>query len=478
MTAPAPVLWWLRRDFRLADNPALAAAVASGRPVIPVFLRDPLVEALAAAPKWRLGRAVEVFAATLAGTGARLILRSGGAAATLAALAAETGADTVVWNRLYDPETRARDTAVKARLKAQGIDARSFAGHLLAEPWEVATGQGGPYRVFTPFWKAVRGRAVPAPAPAPRALRPPAVWPASETLADWRLGAAMHRGAAVVAAHAPAGESAAETRLAQFVAGPLDRYALDRDRLDRNGTSGLSAHLALGEIGIRALWHAGLGARARGSPGAEAFLRQLGWRDFAHHLAFHTPALLTGNWRAEWDGFPWQADEDRPEVVAWKQGRTGVPLVDAGMRELQVTGTMHNRARMVAASYLTKHLLGHWRIGLRWFEAHLVDWDPANNALGWQWVAGSGPDAAPFFRIFNPETQRAKFDPEGGYVRRWIAEGQVAPGAEARAFFDAVPARWRLGPDAPYPAPVVAPEAGRRQALAAYEAFRAGAAAV
>ncbi|WP_116131732.1 deoxyribodipyrimidine photo-lyase [Tropicimonas sp. IMCC34043] len=473
MSAAGPILLWLRRDFRLGDNPALAAAAATGRPVIPVFVRDPLVDALGAAPKWRLGRALGCFDHALQSVGSRLILRSGPASEVLTGLAAETGADAIFWNRLYEAAPRDRDTALKAALKQRGLEAKSFAGTLLAEPWEIATGQGGPYRVFTPFWKALRARGAAAPAPTPATLAAPPRWPGSEALEDWQLGTAMRRGGEVVAAHARIGEAAAEERLAAFLDGPVDDYGADRDRIDRDGTSGLGAHLALGEIGIRRLWQAGLAARAQGRQGAEAFLRQLAWRDFAHHLAFHTPALLTGNWRADWDGFPWDDTPDRPEVLAWKQGRTGVPLVDAGMREMQVTGTMHNRARMVAASYLTKHLLAHWRIGLHWFEDHLVDWDPANNAMGWQWVAGSGPDAAPFFRIFNPETQRARFDPDGAYVRRWIAEGQADPPETALAFFRAVPQRWGLGPGDSYPAkPVVALDVGRKRALDAYQRFK------
>jgi deoxyribodipyrimidine photo-lyase len=193
------------------------------------------------------------------------------------------------------------------------------------------------------------------------------------------------------------------------------------------------------------------------------------WREFAYHLMYHTPHILSGNWKPDWDAFPWNTDEDHPHVIAWKQGRTGIRFVDAAMREMYVTGRMHNRGRMIVASYLTKHLLSHWKIGLKWFEDCLIDWDPASNAMGWQWAAGSGPDAAPYFRVFNPVTQLDKFDPKGEYVAQWIAEGRRAPSQTALSYFNAIPRQWGLAPDLVYPAPVVAADAGRARALAAYE---------
>ena len=232
----------------------------------------------------------------------------------------------------------------------------------------------------------------------------------------------------------------------------------------------MSEYLALGEISPRTCWHAGLSALHRGAKGAEKWLKELVWREFAYHLMYHTPRILTGNWREEWAAFPWNEDADRPEVLAWKQGRTGEPFVDAAMREMYVTGTMHNRARMIVASYLTKHLMTHWRIGQKWFEECLTDWDPASNAMGWQWVAGSGPDASPYFRIFNPATQLEKFDPDGEYLARWLAEGRDRPSPTALAYFDAVPRRWELSPKDAKPQPLVELSEGRKRALAAYEA--------
>jgi deoxyribodipyrimidine photo-lyase len=471
MADGSPILYWVRRDFRLTDNPALAAAAASGRPVIPVFLNDEGVAALGAAPRWRLGEGVAAFAAALKDAGSRLVLRTGPALAALERLVAETGAGAVWWGRLYDPVSKARDTAVKAALKARGIDARSFAGHLLHEPWEVETGQGGFYRVYTPFWKAVAPREVAAPLPAPGRIAAPEAWPASDRLADWRLGAMMRRGAAVVAVHAGVGEATAQDRLAAFLAQGIDGYATARDRPDLPGTSKLSENLSLGEISARSVWHAGLRARAEGRAGAETFLKELVWREFSYHLLHHTPHIVERNWRDEWDGFPWASDG--PAAERWRRGMTGEPFVDAAMREMYVTGTMHNRGRMIVASYLTKHLLTHWRIGLDWFADCLIDWDPAANAMGWQWAAGSGPDAAPYFRIFNPATQAEKFDPKGAYRRRFVAELSPRPGTEALAFFEAAPRSWGLDPRARYPAPMVDLAEGRARALAAYAQARA-----
>ncbi len=463
-----PLILWFRRDLRLGDQPMLAAALTSGRPLVPVFVLDPETEALGAAPKWRLGLAVAAFARALEGIGLRLTLRRGPALAVLQALAAETGAGGVWWSRLYDPASVARDTAVKAALRAAGGEAESFAGHLLHEPWTVQTGQGGFYRVFTPYWRAVRDRGVALPEAAALRARGPGAWPASDRLEDWQLGRAMNRGAAVVAPYQAVGEAAARKKLGVFLDGPVVGYDAARDLPGVQGTSRLSENLTYGEIGIREVWHAGLRARAEGKAGAEGFLRELAWREYAYHLMHHTPQITHANWKPEWDSFPWRGDT--PDAERWRRGMTGEPFVDAAMREMFVTGTMHNRARMVAASYLCKHLLTDWRIGLDWFADCLTDWDPASNALGWQWVAGSGPDAAPYFRVFNPSGQAEKFDATGEYRRRFVAELSPKPGPEALGFFAAAPRAWGLDAGQPYPAPVVDLAEGRARALAAYGA--------
>jgi len=466
-----PILLWLRRDLRLSDHPALLAAVATGRAVVPIFIHDPHETPLGAAPRWRLGQGLERFGAALQQRGARLVLRRGPALGVLRAVIAETGAGAVYWSRQYDGEARARDGAIKAALRAQGIEARSFAGWLLSEPWEVMTGQGGAYRVYTPFWKALRGRDFGAPEPAPGKWRQPEQWPHSERLSDWALGAAMQRGGAIVARHAQVGEAAAQDRLGSFIATRVEGYGERRDYPALNACSGLSENLAYGEISPRQVWHQGMGALVQGRAGAERFLQEVVWREFAAHLMYHFPELARNCWRGEWEAFGWRADNEHAE--AWRRGMTGEPFVDAAMREMFVTGTMHNRSRMIVASYLCKHLLTDWRVGRAWFETCLIDWDPASNAMGWQWVAGSGPDAAPYFRVFNPAGQAEKFDPQGSYRRKFIAEGHSRPEQTALDFFAACPPSWGLSPDQKYPAPLIELAQGRARALAAYADFRA-----
>ena len=470
MAHTSPTLLWLRRDLRLSDHPALCAAVARGGPVIPVYIRDGVLRSLGTAPKWRLGLSLADLQTRLEARGSGLVLRSGEALEVLRALARETGAGAVYWSRAYDPDSIARDTEVKAALAEDGLDAQSHLGHLLFEPWTVETKTGGYYKVYTPMWKAVRDRDVPQPEQTPGDIPAPTDWPDGERLDDWALGAGMDRGAEICLPYQRVGEEAAQGRLGWFVGHAIGDYEAKRDLPAEDGTSCLSENLALGEISPRQCWHAGQRAlRDGGGKGAEAWLQELVWREFAYHLAYHTPRITSDNWREEWDAFPWNEDEERADVIAWKQGRTGEPFVDAAMREMYVTGRMHNRARMIVASYLTKHLLSHWKIGKRWFEEHLTDWDPASNAMGWQWSAGSGPDATPYFRVFNPETQLDKFDRDGAYRKRWIAEGYGRPSQSALSYFDAIPRSWGLSPDQDYPQRVVGLKEGRQRALEAYE---------
>lgn len=463
----APAIWWIRRDFRLSDNPALTAAAKAGR-VVPVFICDETVEGLGAAPKWRLGLGLEHLIGTLEGAGATVVLRAGDARVVIPALAEELGAASVHWSRAYDKDAIARDTDVKSTLKARGVEAKSHAGHLLHEPWTVETKTGGYYKVYSPYWRAVKDVDV-----GPALPKPEVTWARVETesdaLEDWALGAAMKRGADVVADHVHVGEEAARARLAAFITHHVDDYKAKRDFPAAPVCSGLSENLTYGEISPRAIWHAGARAMAEGAKGAEHFLKELVWREFAYHLLYHEPDLPTENHREGWDSFPWREDERLAEVKAWKQGRTGVDFVDAAMREMYVTGTMHNRARMIVASYLTKHMMVHWRVGRAWFEECLIDWDPASNAMGWQWVAGCGPDAAPYFRIFNPDGQAEKFDADGTYLRAWIAEGQSAPTKTALSYFDAIPKSWPMSASDPRPDPIVGLKEGRERALAAYE---------
>ena len=464
----SPIIMWFRRDLRLADHAALTAACATGRPVIPVFIHDDQVTTLGAAPKMRLGMSVESLARSLVGVGSRLILRKGDALTILRSLVAETGAGAVYWSRLYDPLAKARDTAVKAALTFDGVEAKSFAGHLLFEPWTVATKTGGFYKVYTPMWRSVRNRDVSVSLPAPASISPPEAWPQSDQLDDWQMASAMRRGANILATHCIVGEAAAGDRLDGFIEERIGRYVQNRDLPAIRGTSGLSENLTYGEISPRICWHAGQRALEEGKADAEVFLKELVWREFAYHLAHHTPRILTDNWKPDWDGFPWN-EKVTPEVTAWQQGRTGIQFVDAAMREMYVTGAMHNRGRMIVASYLTKHLLTHWKIGLEWFADCLIDWDPCSNAMGWQWSAGSGPDATPYFRVFNPVTQLDKFDKNRGYPKRWLAELYDDPSDTALSFYSMIPVHWRMSATDDYPDPIVPADIGRRRALDAYE---------
>ena len=458
--ADAPTIVWFRDDLRVADHPALAAAVDRGAPVVCVYVLDevsPGIRPLGGAAKWWLHHSLTALAASIEGLGASLVLRRGPAGRVLRSLVDETEAGAVFWNRRYGGPERELDAALKADLTSRGVEARSFAASLLFEPWTIRTGQGTPFSVFTPFWSSCTAAPEPRhPLPAPSSVE--GADAASEALGDWDLLPTRPDWAAGMRAAWTPGASAAHARLAAFVADDLTDYDEGRDRPELAATSRLSPRLRWGELSPYEVWHAvrerhatgGTANAGRGAVSATRFLTELGWREFAWHVLFHAPDLATRNWRAEFDAFPWPAlDEDA--LRAWQAGNTGVPLVDAGMRELWETGAMHNRVRMVVASFLTKNLLIDWRLGEAWFWDTLVDADAAANAFNWQWVAGSGADAAPYFRIFNPELQAAKFDPRGEYVRRWVSE--AGTGA--------------------YPEPIVDLRESRTAALAAYEHVKA-----
>lgn len=472
----APVVVWFRRDLRIHDNPALAAAAGSGRPVVPLFVLDEEsseIRPLGGASRWWLHESLRSLAEDLAGLGLSLGLRRGLAADVLREVVRETGVGRVVWNRLYEPASVAHDTEIEAALRAAGVQTESYAGSLLSEPGEILTGRGAPYKVFTPFWRRLREsyRAPPQHVAPKRSTPGPTI--ESDRLEDWRLQPTAPDWAGGLRETWEVGEAAARRRLAGFMEGAVERYASDRDRPDLEGSSRLSAHLHWGEIGPHQVWRAAaplIEAAAPAPTGAEALLRELAWRDFNHHLLCHFPAMETENWRPAFDRFPW--GDDPSALAAWREGRTGYPIVDAGMRELWHTGWMHNRVRMIAASFLTKDLLVHWRHGEAWFRDTLVDADLANNVANWQWVAGSGADAQPFFRIFNPVRQAEKFDPEGAYVRRWVPELSRLPDRWLHRPWEAPGevlsgAGVRLGRD--YPLPIVDHAEARRRALDAYE---------
>jgi deoxyribodipyrimidine photo-lyase len=465
----APLLVWFRDDLRVADHAALDAAARSGAPVIPVFVLDEEsgIRPLGGAARWWLHGSLVSLERSLLERGGRLVLRRGAAETVLPALAAEMGAGSVLWNRSYEPTTRARDDGAEAALRRNGISAQSFGGSTLAEPDTMQTGAGGPFKVFGAFWKALRKRYQPAPPlPAPERLPDPQRWPESERLADWALRPTRPDWARGFSIWHP-GERGATDALGRFVDHALSGYATGRNHPGQRGTSRLSQHLRFGEIAPAQVWRAVEDAVARGaapSDDGEAYLRELGWREFCRHLLFHFPDLPARPWRKEFERLAWRSDA--AALRAWQRGRTGYPVVDAGMRELWGTGWMHNRVRMIVASFLTKHLLIDWREGEAWFWDTLIDADLANNAANWQWVAGSGADAAPFFRIFNPVLQGERFDPDGDYVRRWVPELARLPAPDIHRPWTSSrlnEAGVTLGET--YPKPIVEHAAARRRAL-------------
>jgi deoxyribodipyrimidine photo-lyase len=465
-----------RRDLRVADNPALGAACAAHARVLPVFIHAPDDDGewtAGAASRWWLHHSLAALERELRANGGGLHLRRGDPLEVLRELIRHSAASAVYWNRRYEPAAIAHDTRIRSALQAEGVAVHSHNAALWCEPWQLATRQGEPYRVFTPYWRSLRPQLQAVePLPAPRlpgwrelpdglsldalGLLPRIAW-AGGLAESWRPG-----------------EAGARELLDIFADDALGDYAHARDLPARHGTSRLSPHLHFGEISPRQI-HFALDRRARATdakrrPDLEPYLRELGWREFAHHLLYHFPHTPTDNFNPRFDGFPW-APTDQAVLQRWQRGRTGIPLVDAGMRELWHTGWMHNRVRMVVASFLTKNLRQHWRHGARWFWDTLVDADLASNTLGWQWVAGCGADAAPYFRVFNPVIQSKKFDPDGTYLRRWLPELADAPASVLHEPWKDEALLRRCG----YPAPMVDLAQSRQQALDAYAALPAGA---
>ncbi|MBC7589465.1 MAG: deoxyribodipyrimidine photo-lyase [Salinibacterium sp.] len=412
-----PTVVWLRDDLRLADNPALVAAAERGTQVVLVYILDDEsdeIRPIGAASRWWLNGSLESLAASTEGA---LVLRRGAAETIIPALVAETGADAVYWNRRYGA-AREIDARLKSSLRADGLEAQSFQANLLFEPWTVKTGDGNPFKVFTPFWRAAREAAVRAPLPAPSVE-----WAtvASDPLESWQLLSTRLDWAAGLRESWHPGEDGAHELLESFAVERLASYHR-RNEPAVAATSRLSPHLSFGEISPFQIWermHGELSSAAQKN--VAKFLSEIGWREFNQNILFHSPELAEKNYRPAYDAFPWSTPTPR-ELEAWQQGRTGIPIVDAGMRELWHTGYMHNRVRMIVASLLIKNMLIDWRIGEKWFWDCLVDADEASNPGNWQWVAGSGADAAPYFRVFNPLLQAEKFDPDREYIRRWVPE--------------------------------------------------------
>ncbi|MCR9225227.1 MAG: DNA photolyase family protein [Hyphomonas sp.] len=477
--SPSPAIMWFRRELRLSDNPALAAAISTaGSRVICVYIRetnDSLRE-MGGASKWWLDKSLRSLTSQIEKLGGRLILRTGDAETQLADILTETGAAAVFWNRRYDLAGREIDAGIKSSLKAKTITTESFNGSLLTEPWTQTTGSGGYYKVYSPYWRAVQASyQCPLPAAQPSALDDPGI--GSDSLDDWDLHPSRPDWSTGFDRIWRPGERNAHNLLQSFLSGPVDAYGEDRNRPDvEDGTSSLSPHLAFGEISPAQIWRATMSRIEAGEideKNGRKFLSEVVWRDFSYVLLFHNPDLGTENYKPDFDLMPWQ--DDGAQLKAWQTGQTGYPIVDAGMRQLWHTGWMHNRVRMIVASFLTKHLLIHWRRGEEWFWDTLVDADPASNSASWQWTAGSGADAAPYFRIFNPITQGEKFDETGDYVRKWCPELSRLPRKYLYQPWEAGPlilseAGITLGET--YPNPIVDHKFGRERALTAYQTLK------
>jgi len=476
-----PQLLWFRQDLRLSDNPALVAAGKAG-PVIPVYILDdetPDHWAMGGASRWWLHHSLTALDKALRKIGSRLILRRGKSGDQIDRLIDETAASGVFWNRCYEPLAVERDRNIKTTLKSRDLTASSHNAALLFEPHEVVNKAGQPFKVFSPFWRACRAMGDPqTPIKAPKTVDAPTEWPHSDELADWKLLPDKPDWAAGLRQAWTPGEAGAQTRLADFIDNIMLDYSGGRDIPGLHATSRLSPHLHFGEIGPRQIFHSVRFALSDKRSGAlaksgEKFLSELGWREFSHSLLFHNPTMPDRNLRPEFDRFPWL--RNAANLKAWQRGMTGYPIVDAGMRELWQTGWMHNRVRMVVASFLIKHLLLDWRQGEKWFWDTLVDADLANNAASWQWVAGSGADAAPFYRIFNPILQGDKFDGDGAYVRRYVPELAKLPDAVIHHPWDASPleladAGVTLGKT--YPHPVIEHDHARQRALRALASLK------
>ena len=471
---------WFRRDFRLFDNPALDVACAAYEQVLPVYIHAQDEAAPwqpGGASRWWLHHSLKALDESLRARGSQLLILQGDTLAQLRRLIAATGASAVHWNRLYEPARIARDKQIKEALCSDGIDAQSHNGALLFEPWTLKTGAGDPYRVFTPFWRNASAQlpaAAPLPAPEhiesaqrsvtgmpPEALNllPRIPWD-SGFYAQWQPG-----------------EAGALRRFGLFCDDAMTGYKSERDLPALNGTSALSPHLHFGEISPQQIVRRVRAVMAQDTqPGAmasgEHFIREVGWREFAHHLLYHYPKTPdTPLYVEKYGRFPWRAHADYiGDLEAWQQGRTGIPIVDAGMRQLRHTGWMHNRVRMIAGSLLTKNLLIPWQEGAHWFWDTLVDANLANNTLGWQWIAGCGADAAPYYRIFNPVLQSAKFDEQGLYLRRWLPELRNIPLDDLHAPWENPAVLKGTG----YPMPIVDLAASRQRALGAYETIKSG----
>ncbi|WP_309384485.1 cryptochrome/photolyase family protein [Cerasicoccus frondis] len=466
---------WFRQDLRLKDNPALQAAIERGEPVVPVFIYDEKGEgqwSFGGASKWWLHHALKDLAEQLADYDLRLVIRQGKSGDVLKQLLQDTGAEAVFWNRRYEPEVIKRDKQIKEALTQDDFEVKSFNAALVHEPWEIKNQSGKPFQVFTPYWKHCLKLDTPPPVSVDiRQAKVPKQWPNSLELEALQLLPKIKWDTGFYDYWTPTA-AAAHQRLGKLAASGASGYTQGRDFPAEDATSRLSPYLHFGQIGPREVFAAFDRHDSDGTKGGRKFLSEIGWREFSHHLLYHWPHLPTDPLREEFNHFPWEMDEKL--LRAWQKGETGYPIIDAGMRQLWATGWMHNRVRMIVASLLVKHLLIPWQEGARWFWDTLVDADLANNTQGWQWSAGCGADAAPYFRVFNPILQGQKFDLNGDYVREWVPE--LRPVADGK-----IHEPWEAGLDQlggvvigrDYPAPIVDHKRGRNRALQAYEKLKA-----
>lgn len=469
--ANSTAIMWFRQDLRICDNPALTLS-SQYEQVVPVFIYDTSCgRQLGAAKKWWLHQALAQLGSKIENFGNTLVTRTGDTEQILDELIQQTGAKALFWNRRYDPSTLQLDAQLKQKYSDRGLFVKSCAGFLMHEPTELMNKSGTPFKVFTPFWKTLQTK-IPDERPLPAITQLPSPSGPIQSVAltdldllppdtqnDWATPFLSH--------HTP-GEDGAKDILARFVDKNVAQYGTDRDFPALDATSKLSPHLTFGEISPRQIWHASMY-----SSNSEPFRRQLGWRDFSYYLLMHNPDLATKNFNPKFDRFVWQDQPD--DFKKWTKGLTGYPIVDAGMRQLWQTGYMHNRVRMIVASFLTKHLLIDWRLGEQWFWDTLLDADPANNPAGWQWVAGSGADASPYYRIFNPVIQGKKFDPDGHYVRTYVPELSGLSNTYLHTPWDApddVLSLASVALGATYPHPIIAHDFARKRALDAYEQLK------
>ncbi len=482
----SPAIVWFRDDLRTADHPALNAAAKGGKPVLCVYILDEETNGIRThgrAQKWFLHHALRNLADSLENIGGRLDIFCGEQAAIIRKLVKTSGADAVYWNRRYGGCERKIDKTLKSELKEAGLTARSYAGNLLHEPCKVQTTTGGPYKVYSPFWRALDAQDAPrSPLPAPEQLQ--CVTKPEETfeLAKLQLLPAKPDWADGWENIWTPSEAGARQRLDEFLADTIQDYARGRDFPAMDATSRLSPHLRFGTISpfqIRAKTRHLQDCGEIDDKNAEKFLKEVAWREFSYHLLFHYPDIGWKNYQEKFDDFPWRSPDDDEHTAsnleAWQNGQTGYPIVDAGIRELWQTGYMHNRVRMIVGSFLVKHLLIHWSAGEAWFWDTLVDGDPANNTASWQWIAGSGADAAPYFRVFNPIIQGKKFDPDGEYVRKYVPELAKLPNEtlhEPWATPEDVLSHCGITLGETYPRPIIEHERGRERALEAFEKIK------